>query len=46
MVARDAAPKLLVTTHMNPFSEPEELRKIICRDYSGPLTIGEDLMTL
>ena len=46
MVAKDAAPKLLVTTHMNPFSEPEELRKIIGRDYSGPLTIGEDLMTL
>ncbi|MAF48196.1 MAG: MBL fold metallo-hydrolase [Rhodospirillales bacterium] len=46
MVARDAAPKLLVTSHMNPISIAEELREIIGRDYSGPLTIGEDLMTL
>jgi ribonuclease Z len=46
LVARDAAPKLLVTSHMNPVSVPAELREIIGRDYSGALTNGEDLMTL
>lgn len=46
LVARDTAPKLMVTSHMNPVSVPEELREIISRDYAGPLTIGEDLMTL
>ena len=45
LVARDAAPGLLVTTHMLPDSEPDELREIIRRDYAGPLAIGEDLMT-
>jgi hypothetical protein len=37
---------LLVTSHINPVSVPEELREIISRDYSGRLTIGEDLLTL
>ena len=45
-MARDAAPGLLVTTHMLPDSEPRELREIIRRDYGGRLAIGEDLMTL
>ncbi len=46
LVARDAAPKMLVTTHMVPASDPAELLEIIGRDYSGPVTIGEDLMTI
>jgi ribonuclease BN (tRNA processing enzyme) len=46
LVARDAAPGLLVTTHMVPASEPWELREIVGRDYAGPLVIGEDLLTL
>ena len=46
LVARDAKPGLLVTTHMLPESEPRELRGIIRRDYDGRLVIGEDLMTL
>ena len=45
-VARDAAPGLLVTTHMLPESEPHELREIIRRDYDGRVVIGEDLMIL
>ena len=46
LVARDAAPKLLATTHMNPVSEAWELQEIISRDHSGPLIIGADLMTI
>ena len=45
LVARDARPKMLLTTHMVPFSEPWELREIIGREFSGPIVIGEDLMT-
>ena len=45
LVAKDAAPKMLVTTHMNQFSAPWELREIISRDFSGPILIGEDLLT-
>ncbi len=45
LVARDAEPGLLVTTHMLPDSEPRELGEIIRRDYAGRLVIGEDLMT-
>lgn len=45
LVARDAAPKLLVTSHMTPAGEPWELQEIITRDYSGPTVIGEDLLT-
>lgn len=46
LVARDAEPGTLVTTHMLPDSEPDELSEIIRRDYAGRLVIGEDLMTL
>ncbi len=46
LVARDSDVGLLVTTHMLPDSEPRELSEIIRRGYSGPLVIGEDLMTL
>ena len=46
LVARDAAAKKLVATHMNPKSVPDELKSIIARDYDGPITIGADLMTV
>ena len=46
LVAKDAAPKMLVTTHMNPVSEAWELRDLIARDFSGPIVIGEDLLTV
>ena len=46
LVARDAEPKLLVTTHMVAHSEPWELKEIIGHEYSGPLVIGEDLLTV
>ena len=45
LVAKDAKPKVLMTTHMVPFSEAWELREIVGRDFSGPIVIGEDLMT-
>ena len=44
-VAREAAVKLLVTTHMNPDSDPQKLREVIGRDFAGPMVVGEDLMT-
>jgi hypothetical protein len=37
---------MLVATHMNPKSVPDELKSIIARDYDGPITIGADLMTV
>ena len=46
LVARDAAAKMLVATHMNPKSVPDELKSIIARDFDGPTIIGEDLMTV
>jgi ribonuclease Z len=46
LVARDAGVKSLVATHMNPKSVPEELGSIIARDFAGPITVGEDLMTI
>ncbi len=46
LVARDAEVKTLVATHMNPKSVPDELQTIIARDFAGPITIGEDLLTI
>ena len=46
LVARDAAAKRLVATHMNPKSVPDELKTTIARDFDGPIVIGEDLMTI
>lgn len=46
LVAKDAAPKLLVTSHMTPIGVTGEINEIIARDYSGPLVIGEDLMSI
>lgn len=45
LVAKEAAVKTLVTTHMMPGSVPAELHEIIRRDFKGPTVIGEDLMT-
>ena len=46
LVARDAMPKMLLTTHMVPSSVPWELLELIGRNFSGPIVIGEDLMTI
>lgn len=46
VVAREAAAKTLVATHMNPKSVPDELKTTIARDFAGPITIGEDLMKI
>ena len=46
LIAKDANPKILATTHMVSHSEPSELTEIIGHDYSGALVIGEDLMTI
>lgn len=46
LVARDAEVKTLVATHMNPTSVSDEMKTTIARDYAGPITIGEDLMTI
>ena len=43
-VAREAKAKQLVVTHLMPRSVPDELREPIAGDYTGPLTIGEDLL--
>lgn len=43
-IARDAAVKTLVTTHMTPASVPAELHALIARDFAGEIIIGEDLM--
>jgi len=45
LVAKDANPKHLVTTHMVPATIPEELHENICHNFKGPITIGEDLMS-
>jgi ribonuclease BN (tRNA processing enzyme) len=46
LIAKDADPKILATTHMVSHSDPSELMEIIGHDYSGALVIGEDLMTI
>ena len=46
LVARDAMLKMLLTTHMVPSSVPWELLELISRNFSGPIVIGEDLMTI
>ena len=46
LIAKEADPKILVTTHMVSHSEPWELKEIIGHEYSGPLVIGEDLLTV
>lgn len=45
LVAAEAAPKVLVTTHMNPDTVPQVLRERIAQDFDGPIVVGEDLMT-
>ncbi len=45
VIAREAKPGMLVTTHMMPGSDPTRLREIIARDFRGATVIGEDLMT-
>lgn len=45
LVAAEASPGLLVTTHMNPDSIPRVTRERISRDFRGPIVVGEDLMT-
>jgi len=42
-IAREAKTKQLAVTHMMPASEPDELRELAARDYSGSILIGEDL---
>lgn len=43
-VAREAAPKRLMTTHMAPATVPDELKARMARDFKGSVVIGEDLM--
>ena len=43
-VAREAKARHLVVTHLMPGSVPDELRDTVARDYTGPITIGEDLL--
>ncbi len=45
-VATEARVRLCVTTHMLSSSEPESLHRQIRQNHSGPLLIGQDLMTL
>ena len=46
LVARDAAPGMVVTTHMSPGTEPLEMREAIGRGFAGAVAIGEDLVTV
>lgn len=46
LVAKDAAPKLLVTSHMTPIGKPGEINEMIAREFSGPMLMGEDLMNI
>ena len=45
-IATEARVGACVTTHMLSTSRPEDLHSQIRRAYSGPLAIGQDLMTL
>jgi ribonuclease Z len=46
VVAAEARAKRLVLTHLMPGSVPDELRDAAARHYAGPVTIGQDLMTV
>lgn len=46
VVASEARAKALVVTHLMPGSIPAEVRDQAMRHYSGPVTIGEDLLRL
>jgi ribonuclease Z len=43
-VAAGAKAKALVVTHLMPGSEPDELRAEAAKQYTGAITIGEDLL--
>jgi ribonuclease Z len=45
-IATEAEVKLLVATHLNPGTRPEAMAQTIGEGFSGPIVIGEDLMTL
>ena len=45
-LATQAEARLCVTTHMLAASQPDELHRQIRQEFSGPLVIGQDLMTL
>ncbi|MXW87064.1 MAG: MBL fold metallo-hydrolase [Boseongicola sp. SB0673_bin_14] len=45
-MATEARARLCVTTHMLAASQPDELHRQIRQEFSGPLVIGQDLMTL
>jgi len=46
MVAQEAKPKKLVTTHMVPATVPQELQRQIAENFDGKIIVGEDLMEL
>ena len=43
-VAKDAAAKSLVLTHLMPGSDPVDIASRVARTYAGPTTVGADLM--
>lgn len=43
-VATAARARMLVLTHLTPYSDPGELRRVAAADYAGPIVVGEDLM--
>jgi ribonuclease Z len=45
-VAKDAAVKSLVLTHLMPGSDPADIAARVRRTYAGSVTVGEDLLTV